>query len=140
MPLARSSPHSISASISFATTVSVTSAILEPELLGDHHALHLVRAFPDLEDLLVTVEARDREFLHEPIAAVDLERGVHGTVGEKPRVELRLGRGESERSSRVLEPRRPVDELSSGLDLGRHVGELELDRLEARDRLPELMS
>jgi hypothetical protein len=29
---------------------------LEPEVLGDHHALDLVRALADLEDLLVAVE------------------------------------------------------------------------------------
>lgn len=29
----------------------------EPEMLRDHHALHLVRSLADLEDLLVSVEA-----------------------------------------------------------------------------------
>src|SRR5439155_19967763 len=54
--------------------------LLEPEVLGDHHPLHLVRAFADLEDLLVTVEPRDRRLLHEAVAAVDLERGVRNAM------------------------------------------------------------
>src|SRR3954465_1933534 len=106
----------------------------------DHHALHLVRALADLEDLLVAVEARDRELLHEPVAAVDLERRVHDAVREDSREELRLRRRERERPARVLEARRAVDQLPPGLDLRRHVRELELDRLEAHDRLSELLS
>src|SRR5216110_2444315 len=83
----------------------------EAEVTGDHHALHLVRALADLEDLLVAVQARDRELLHEPVAAVDLEGGVDDAVREQAREELRLRRRERERLARVLEPRRPVDEL-----------------------------
>src|SRR5205823_13406156 len=49
---------------------------LQAQLLGDHHALYLVRTFPDLEDLLVTVQARDRIFLGEAVAAVDLQGRV----------------------------------------------------------------
>ena len=45
---------------------------LEAQELRDDHALHLVRAFADLEDLLVAVEPRDRVLLHEAVAAVDL--------------------------------------------------------------------
>src|SRR5262249_31909056 len=36
----------------------------EPEVPGDHHSLHLVRALPDLQDLLVAVEPGDRELVH----------------------------------------------------------------------------
>src|SRR5829696_8559505 len=53
---------------------------LEAEVLGDDHPLHLVRALADFEDLLVTVEARDRVLVHEAVAAVDLERRVRRTV------------------------------------------------------------
>src|SRR3954447_17961262 len=108
-------------------------------MLRDDHALHLVRSLADLEDLLVAEEARDRELLHEDVAAVDLEAGVDDAVGEKPRVELGLRRGERERLACVLETRRPVHELAAGLDLRGHVRELELNRLEARDRPPELL-
>src|SRR6266571_3170564 len=112
---------------------------LKAEVLRNHHALHLVRALADLEDLLVAVEARDRELLHEAVPAVDLQCGVHHPVREEPCEELRLSGGEAERPALVLEPRGAVDELPPGLDLRRHVGELELDRLEARDRPAELV-
>jgi hypothetical protein len=49
---------------------------LEPEVLRDHQALHLVCALADLEDLLVAVEARDRRLLHEAVTAMDLERRI----------------------------------------------------------------
>ena len=60
-------------------------AVLEPELLRDHHALHLVRALADLEDLLVAVKAGDRVLVHEAVAAVDLERPVRRPVRELAR-------------------------------------------------------
>src|SRR5258707_1010320 len=140
MPFARNSPHNMSASISFATIASSTSAIgLQPQILGDDHALHLVRAFADLEDLLVAVEARDGELLHEAVATVDLERGVDDAIRQQPGVELRLGRREREVLALILEPCGLVDELAARVDLRRHVGELELDRLELRDQLAELL-
>jgi hypothetical protein len=49
-------------------------------VLRNDHALHLVRALADLEDLLIAVEARDRVLVHEAVAAVDLERPVRGAV------------------------------------------------------------
>src|SRR5262245_507697 len=69
---------------------------------------------------------------------MDLQSGVHDAVREDSREELRLRRLERERLPGVLQPRGAVDELPPGVDLRRHVGELELDRLEVRDRLPEL--
>src|SRR5712691_6390476 len=116
-----------------------TSTVLEPEQLADHHALHLVRAFADLQDLLVAVEPRDRVLLHETVAAVDLERGVGGAVREQARVELRLCSGEAEVLALIFEPGGAVDELASGFDLGCHIGERELHRLELRDRPAELL-
>src|SRR4051794_465092 len=69
---------------------------LEAEEPGDDHALHLVRALADLEDLLVAVEPRDREFLREAVAAVDLQRRVDDAVREDAGIELRLRCGEAE--------------------------------------------
>src|SRR6188472_374449 len=108
-------------------------------MLRDHHALHLVRALADLENLLVAIEAGDRELVHEAVAAVDLERLVDDAVRELARVELRHRRLERERATSVLEPRRLEDELPSRLDLDRHVGELERDGLERADRASELL-
>src|SRR5712691_4830820 len=117
-----------------------TSTELEPEQLADHHALHLVRAFADLQDLLVAVEPRDRVLLHETVAAVDLQRRVCGAVREQAGVELRLCGGEAEVLALILQPRGAVDELAPRLYLRRHVGERELHRLELRDRPAELLA
>src|SRR5918911_4558162 len=111
---------------------------LKAEVLRDHHSLHLVRALADLQDLLVTVEARDRELLHVAVAAVDLERPVRDAVRELAGVELRHRRLLGERAARVLEPRRLVDEIAAGLDLRGQVREPELDGLELGDRPTEL--
>src|SRR5579864_401925 len=117
-----------------------TSTALEPEQLADHHALHFVRAFADLQDLLVAEEPRDCGLLHETVAAVDVQRGICHPVREEAGVELGLRRREAEILALILEPRGAVDELAAGLDLGRHVGERELHRLEARDRPAELLA
>src|SRR5664279_2867888 len=121
-------------------SLPVAAGSLKPEEARDHHALHLVRALADLEDLLVAVQPRDRELLHEAVAAVDLQRGVHHPVRQQAGVELRLRRRERERLALVLQPRGAVDELAPCFDLGRHVRELELDGLELRDRPAELLS
>src|SRR6187551_3296713 len=78
-----------------ATPVRVTR-VLQPEVPRDDHALDLVRALADLEDLLVAEEARDRRLLHEPVSAVDLQRRVRRAVRQEPRVELRHRRLEGE--------------------------------------------
>jgi hypothetical protein len=49
---------------------------LQTQMAGDDHALYLIRALSDLEDLLVAVEAGDRVLVHEAVAAVDLQRPV----------------------------------------------------------------
>ena len=109
-------------------------------MLGDHHALHLVGALADLQDLLVAVEARDRVLVHEAVAAVDLERPVRRAVRELARVELRHCRLACEGPALVLQPRRFDHHPAARLDLRRHVREPELDGLEAGDRLPELLA
>src|SRR5215475_4132112 len=113
---------------------------LQTEVAGDHHALDLVRSFADLQDLLVAVEPRDRRLLDESVPAVDLQRLVHDAVRQLAGVELRHRGLLREVAALVLEPRGLVDEVPSRLDLDGHVRELELDRLKARDRLPELLA
>ena len=61
----------------------------EAEQPRDHHPLHLVRPLADLEDLLVAVEARDRELVHVAVASVQLQRPVDDPVRHLARVELR---------------------------------------------------
>src|SRR5438128_3591070 len=113
---------------------------LQPQQLRDDHALDLVRAFADLEDLLVAEEAGDRELVHEAVAAVDLQRRVGGAVREQAGIELRLRGREAEGLALVLEPGRAVDELASRFDFRRHVRERELHCLELRDRPAELLA
>src|SRR4051794_15263822 len=105
---------------------SATTITSEPQVARDHHPLHLVRPLADLEDLLVAEETGDGELLHEAVAAVDLERCVDDAVAQEAGVELRLRSGESKGLALILQPRGAVDELPARLDLGRHVGELEL--------------
>src|SRR5262245_39241195 len=113
---------------------------LQTEMASDDHPLHLIRTLADLEDLLVAVEARDRSLLHVAEATVDLERRVRDAVRELAGVELRHRRLARERTSLILEPRRLEHERTPGLDLRRHVGEFEADRLERCDRLAELLA
>src|SRR6266542_2560224 len=126
--------------LSSASAANAEKTRSKAQVLRDHHPLHLVRALADLEDLLVAVEARDRVLVHVAVAAVDLERPVDGAVRELAGVELRHCGLARERLPLVLQPRRLVDEVAPGLDLGCHVHELELNRLEARDRLSELLA
>src|SRR3954471_14657522 len=101
------------------------------------HLLNLIRPLADREDLRVAVEATDRVLLDVAVAAVDLHRLVGCLHCQSPRLQLRLRRDEAEVAPLVLQPSRLVREQSGCLDLGREVGQLRLDRLEARDRLPE---
>ena len=139
-PVCLSPPRLALLSSGRAYSAGFRADLVEAEQPRDHHALHFVRALADLEDLLVAEEPRDRRLLHEPVAPVDLQRCVRGPVREQSRVELRHRRLARERASLVLQPRRLVDERAARLDLGRHVGERELHRLELRDRLAELLA
>jgi hypothetical protein len=94
--------------------------------------LHLVRALADLEDLLVAVEPRDRELVHEAVAAVDLERRSSRAVRQLARVELRHRGLAREVAALVLQPRGAVDERAAGLDLRRHVASLNCTAWNAR--------
>src|SRR3954471_19906102 len=101
------------------------------------HLLYLIRPLADREDLRVAVEAADRVLLDVAVAAMDLHRLVGRLDGQPSGLQLRLRRHEAEVAPLILEPCRLVGEQTSRLDLRGQVGELRLDRLEARDRLPE---
>src|SRR5262245_52028454 len=113
---------------------------LETEMASDDHALHLIGALPDLEDLLVAIEPGDRGLLHVPEAAVDLQCRPRHACRELAGAVLRHRRLACQVATRLLQPGGPVDERPPGLDLGGHVRELELHRLELRDRLAELLA
>src|SRR3954470_21888870 len=100
------------------------------ERAGGEHMLALVGPFADGEDLRVPVEAADRVLLDVAVAAVDLHGLLAAAHGEPARLELRLRGGQGEVATRVLLARGLVDQQPRRLDLGRHVRELDLDRLE----------
>src|SRR5665648_102889 len=93
-----------------------------------------VGALPDGEDLGVAVEAAHRVLLDVAVAAVDLDGLLARPDGQPPGLELGLGGGEREVLPRVLLECGLVGEQPGRLDLGREVGELDLDRLVGGDR------
>src|SRR5512141_864824 len=105
-----------------------------------HEPLYLARSLVDLGDLRVAVVALDGELFRVAVAAEDLDRLRGLTARHLGREQLRLGALLRVRRAGCLEPRRAIDKQACGVDLGRHVGELPLDRLEVRDPLPEGVS
>ena len=71
---------------------------------------------------------------------MDLQRLVAGTARQFSGVQLRDRGLLGKRPSAVLQPRGLVYQSAGGLDLGRHVGQLELHRLEAADGAAELLA
>src|SRR4026209_1198302 len=121
---------------------SPTASVTPPraEMAGGARSRPLIRALADLENLLIPIEARDRRLLHVAEPAVDLECRVRDAVRELSGEELRHRRLARERTPLVLEPGSFVHERAPGLDLGRHVGELEPDRRYERARLAQLLA
>src|SRR6185437_6985396 len=112
--------------------------LLQPEdRAGDDEPLDLARSLVDLGDLRVAVVALDRELLRVAVAAEDLDRLARLPPRHLGGEELGLRAGLGVRQVVLLQPRGAVDEQAGGVDLRRHVGELVLDGLERRDRLPE---
>src|SRR4051812_48340985 len=107
---------------------------------GDDEALDLPRALVDLSDLGVAVVALGRKLLRVAVAAEHLDR-LAGPVPRDPaREQLRLRPLDRVRPARLLQPRRPPDQGAGRLDLGLHVRELLLDRLERADRTAERLA
>src|SRR3954447_1886736 len=107
------------------------------ELLADHHALDLGSDLADQEEGRVPVEALDLVLLRVAVAAVDAERVLHDLLAGLRGEQLRHAGLEVRALAGVLEAGGLAGEEACGLDLGRHVRELELDRLVLRDRLAE---
>src|SRR5436189_3533113 len=92
----------------------------------------------DHADLRVPHHPLDRIIRRIAVAAVQLDGlggGAHGELGGE---QLRHRRLLLERPAVLLEPRRVIHEVLGRLDFGCHVGEREVDALEAGDRLAEL--
>src|SRR2546430_7903227 len=103
----------------------------------DYEPLDLARPLVDLRDLRVAVVPLDWELLRVAVAAEHLDRLRRLAPRHLRREQLRLRTFFGVRSALQLEPRRPVDEQTCGVDLHRHVGELVLDRLEIADAVAE---
>src|SRR5258707_7025577 len=119
------------ARVSFLARTVWSAAARQKDLTRNHEPLDLRSPLVDLEELRVAHQLLDRILLHVAVAAEDLD-GVggdfHHRVGREP---LRKGRVERRAASSpiVEHPRGLPDEQARGLDLGRHVGDHEIDRL-----------
>src|SRR5688572_18547516 len=107
------------------------------QLLPDDHPLDLRGALADQEQRRVAVEALDLVLLGVAVAAVDAERVLDDLLAGLRGEQLGHAGLEVGALPRVLHPRGLEREQARGLDLRRHVGELELDRLVVRDLAPE---
>src|ERR1700722_14726528 len=116
------------------------ASVLAAEFAGDHEALDLVGALADLQDLRVAVEAGDVAIEQVAGAAEDLHRLADHARRHLAGLQLGHGGLLLERLARIAPRGRVVGEPPGGLDFRRHVGQLELDRLEARDRRAELLA
>src|SRR3954447_1290469 len=107
------------------------------QLLADHHALDLRGALADQQQGRVAIEALDLVLLRVAVAAVDAEAFFDAVLAALRGEELGHPGLEVGALAGVLHPRRFAGDEAGGLELGRHVGELELDRLVLGDRLAE---
>src|SRR6185295_51816 len=105
-----------------------------------YDALDVGRPFVDLGDARVAEQALDLEVIRIARAAVDLEALVRAEVRGARRQELRLRGRLRAALLAIAQPRGLEHEQARSIQLGRHVGELPLDRLEVRDRLAELLA
>src|SRR5207249_6471545 len=110
------------------------------DLARDHEALDLAGPLADPHELGGALHALHRQVAHVADPAVDLDRLVGDPVRGLAREQLGHRGLLDEREPGILEHRSVVDEQPRRLDLGRHVGEHELHRLEVRDRLIELLA
>jgi len=112
----------------------------ESQLASDDHLLHLRGALADLKHLGIAIEPGDRELVDVAVAAEDLGsiacivhcRGGCGQFGHRRLPLDRLAGDQPRRGVVPGEPGRPGARL--------HVGNLELDRLEVTEVVPERRS
>src|SRR6266540_862349 len=108
----------------------------------DDQFLDLRGALADGAQFDVAVELLDGKVLDEAVAAVDLERAVGYADRHLGGVVLRLGREAPVVLSPVLGLRRALREEPGRVDPGRHLGQIETDRLELAEstaKLPTLL-
>lgn len=109
-------------------------------MTGYHDSLYLRGPLSDLADLRVAHHSLDGIVLRVAVATVDLDglqRGPHRKLGTE---KLRDRGFLSERFPVLGQPGGMEHQMLPCLDFSRHVRELELDSLEARNGTPELPS
>jgi hypothetical protein len=122
-----------------ATQPAAARAVLQ-QAARDHEALDLARPLVDLHHARVAVEALDGVLLHVAVAAMDLDRLVRHPGRGLAGVELRHRRLARVGLAGVLEPCRALDQEPRALDAALHLRELELHRLDLRERLAERLA
>src|SRR5918911_4693751 len=105
------------------------------QLAGDDDALQFVGTLANDEERRVAVEALDGKFLGIAVAAVNAHRLEAATDGGFGSEQLCHAGLHVAALAAVIGLRRALDEQARSLDLRRHVGELELDRLVLADWL-----
>src|SRR5438128_204576 len=103
----------------------------------DDEPLDLGGPFVDFRDALIPVQLPHHVILDESVAAVNLNRGVDGSMGRLRREELRDARFVRVPLPTIFQVRGAVGQQPGRVDFRRHVRELPLDRLEIRDLLSE---
>src|SRR5439155_12320403 len=119
---------------------AVTTRSFLEDLFGDDELHDLAGPLIDLGDLRVAVVALGREVFQIAIAPEDLHAIAAGFDRDVAGEKLRFGGGEDVILARVLQSRRAPGQQAGGVNLGRHVREHPLDRLEIGDRLAERLA
>src|SRR5581483_2722719 len=128
---ARTSPATI-----FSAALVIDSAL--QQLPRDHQALDLAGAFADGAQLGVAIKLFDRIILDEAVSAVNLDSFIRHPHGDFGSIQLGHGGFLVDVRARILEPGRAQREQPRRFDVGGHIGQLVLNRLEFRDESPEL--
>src|SRR5436190_5330073 len=104
---------------------------------SDHETLDFARPFVDFGDLGVPVVPFGREVGQIAVAAEDLQRFLGDAVGHLGVEQLGHRGVAAVTTAPILGDGGAPEHETAGVDLGPHVGELELDRLMFRDGLAE---
>src|SRR6185437_4978630 len=110
------------------------------QLAADHHALDLGRPLADQQQRRVAIDALDLVLLGVAVATVDAQALLGAEAARLRGEQLRHAGLHVRALAGVLHRCGTAHEQPRGVDLGGHVGELELDRLVLGDRLAERLA
>src|SRR5882724_1564433 len=110
------------------------------QLASDYHSLNLIRPFDDLPDLRLAHQSLNRIILARAVAAVDLNRVggyLHRAVGRK---QFRHRSFDVKRQPSIPQPRGLFHHKPRGFNPASHIGQHELNTLEAGYSLAECLA